>query len=300
EVSLFPSGTVSLVDVVLGDDAGQTPPLAAGRLVAHLRILPLLLGRIEIADIALDRPRIAVEIAADGRTHWSPQPAALARALKPADRIASFTEIRIDNGAITIRDATRDLMENLTKVDLSLAWPSISKTFGAAGTFWWRGEPVDASIAISDFLAALTGDTAGLKLRLSGAPPKLAFEGVMTTQPSFKVDGLLSADAPSLRDALRWTGDTPMPGGGFGRFALKGQVKMVGGAMSLSGVNVEIDGNAAEGVLTYATNGQRTWQGTLAADELDLTPYISTVHLTENAREWDRVPIALEGLTGFE
>ena len=301
DVSLFPSGTVSLGDVVLGEADGKAPPLAADRLIARLRIVPLLMGRIEIASIVLDRPRISVAIAADGRSNWSPLLAALANALKPADRIAAFTEIRIENGAITISDAGHDLTENLTKVDLSLAWPSISRTFGAAGTFWWRNEPVDASVAISDFVAALTGDSSGLKLRLSGTPLTLAFEGVMSDTPSFKVDGTLSAQAASLRDALRWTGDTPVPGGGFGRFTLKGQARMVGSAIALSGVNVELDGNAAEGVLTYAANGLRTWQGTLAAGDLDLTPYVSTVRLTnDNAREWDPMPIGLDGLTGFE
>ncbi len=67
-----------------------------------------------------------------------------------------------------------------------------------------------------------------------------------------------------------------MPGGGFGRFTLKGHATMVESAISLAGVNVELDGNAAEGALSYAANGQRTWQGTLAANDLDLTPYVST------------------------
>jgi len=301
EVSLFPSGTVSLADVVLGEEQGHASPLVAERLIAHLRFLPLLIGRIEIADIALDRPHIAVEIDTDGQSNWSPLLASLARGLTPVGRIVSFSEIRINGGTLTVRDAERDLMESLTGVELSLAWPSISKSFGAVGRFVWRNEPVDASVTISDFLAALSGDTSGLKLRLSGAPLRLAFEGVMSNRPSFKVDGTLSADAVSLRDALRWTGDTPLPGGGFGRFTLKAKANMVGGAMALSGVNLELDGNAAEGVLTYAANGRRTWQGQLAAEALDLTPYVSTIRLlTTNAREWDRMPIGLEGLTGFE
>ena len=301
EVSLFPSGTVSLADVVLGEEQGHASPLVAERLIAHLRFLPLLIGRIEIADIALDRPHIAVEIDTDGQSNWSPLLASLARGLTPVGRIVSFSEIRINGGTLTVRDAERDLMESLTGVELSLAWPSISKSFGAIGRFVWRNEPVDASVTISDFLAALSGDTSGLKLRLSGAPLRLAFEGVMSNRPSFKVDGTLSADAASLRDALRWTGDTPLPGGGFGRFSLKAKANMVGGAMALSGVNLELDGNAAEGVLTYAANGRRTWQGQLAAEALDLTPYVSTIRLlTTNAREWDRMPIGLEGLTGFE
>jgi AsmA protein len=300
EVSLFPSGTVNLVDVALGE-GNKSPPLVAERLVAHLRFLPLLIGRIEIADIALDRPRIALQIDADGVSNWSPLLASLARALKPVGQIVSFSEIRINDGTISVRDAGHDLAENLSDVELSLAWPSISKSFGAVGRFSWRNEPVDASLTVSDFLAALTGDSSGLKLRLSGAPLQLAFEGTMNDRPSFKLDGTLSADAPSLRDAVRWTGDTPLPGGGFGRFTLKARASLVSGAMALSNVNVDLDGNAAEGVLTYAANGRRAWQGTLAADELDLTPYVSTIRLlTTSAREWDRMPLGLEGLTGFE
>ena len=76
---------------------------------------------------------------------------------------------------------------------------------------------------------------------------------------------------------------------------------MSGGTIALSTVNVELDGNAAEGVLTFATDGRQTLQGTLAADELDLTPYISTVRLlTSNERDWNRVPISLDGLSGFD
>jgi len=300
-LSMFPSGLITFSDVVLGDENGQAPPLAAGHLIAHLRLLPLLLGRIEISDIALDQPRIAVEIAPDGRSNWSPLLESLGRALEPVGRTVSFSEIRIHDGSIAVHDAGRDLTERLSNVELSLAWPSITKSFGATGRFVWRDEPVDASVAISDFLAALAGDSSGLKVRLSGAPLRLLFEGVMSNRPSLKVDGTLVADTSSLRDALRWTGDTPLPGGGFGRFTLKAQANMVAGAMSLSGVNLELDGNAAEGVLNYTANGHTAWQGTLAADELDLTPYVSTVRLmASNARDWDRMPIMLEGLTGFE
>ncbi len=300
-LSIFPTGVVTFSDVVLGDEGGQSPPLAAERLIAHLRFFPLLLGRVEIADIALDRPHISLQIDADGRSNWSPLLGALGRALKPVDRTVSFSEIRIHDGTIVVRDGGRDLTERLSAVELSLAWPSISKSFGTTGRFVWRNEPVEASITISDFLAALAGDSSGLKVRLTGAPLRLVFEGVMSNRPNFKVDGALAADTASLRDAVRWTGDTPLPGGGFGRFALKAQANMVGGALSLSGVNLDLDGNAAEGVLTYAANGRTTWQGTLAADALDLTPYISTTRVTAaNARDWDRMPFGLEGLTGFE
>ena len=53
-------------------------------------------------------------------------------------------------------------------------------------------------------------------------------------------------------------------------------------------------------MLTLSTDGHRAVQGTLAADALDLTPYVSGVRLlAANERNWDRLPIALDGLADF-
>ena len=75
----------------------------------------------------------------------------------------------------------------------------------------------------------------------------------------------------------------------------------MGGTISLSSVNVELDGNSVEGVLTFAADGRQTLQGTLAADTLDLTPYVSTVRLlTANERAWNNGRITLDGLAGID
>jgi AsmA protein len=67
--------------------------------------------------------------------------------------------------------------------------------------------------------------------------------------------------------------------------------------ISLANVNVELDGNTAEGVLTLSSGDHRMVQGTLAADTLDLTPYVTGMRLlAANERKWDQLPIALDGL----
>lgn len=298
-VSLFPSGSVSFADVVLGD--AQRPALTAERLTARLRFFPLLIGRVEIADVSLERPIIAVELEPNGQTNWSGLIEALARSqIAGATRVAAFSEMRIDGGTVVVRKAGKTI-ETLNGVEFSLAWPSISKSFGATGRFDWHDEPVDASLTLADFPAALTGNRSGLKLRVAGAPLKAAFEGAISVRPTLKIEGMLAADAASLRAALIWTGQQPLPGGGFGRFSLKAQTNVMGGTIGLSGVNIELDGNAAEGVLTFATDGRQTLQGTLAVDTLDLSPYVSTIRLlTANQREWNSGRITLDGLAGID
>ena len=297
-VSLFPTGAVSFDDVILGDNRTGAPALTAEHVIARLRFFPFLAGRIEIADISLVRPTIAIIFNADHSSNWSGHIETLARTLKPGpDRPASFSEIRITDGTIILRDEAYEIVETLANVEMALAWPSISRSFAATGRFAWHEQPIDATISLTDFVAALQGDRSGLKIRLAGAPFKFAFDGYLSYRPTLKMEGTLAADAASLRDTLRWAGQQPPPGGGFGRFALKAQTNVVGGTIGLSGVNIELDGNAGEGVLTF--DGRQALQGTLAAEGLDLTPYTSAVRLlTSGERGWDSKPIALDGLEG--
>jgi len=299
-VSLFPTGSVSFADVVLGDPA--RPALTAERLTARLRFFPLLIGRVEIADVALERPNISIDLAVNGDSNWTGLIQALARSQGPRGKPpTAFSEMRIDRGTVVLHDRARNVSETLSDVNFSLAWPSISKTFGATGRFVWREQPMDASLTLADFPAALVGRQTGLKLRVAGAPIKAGFEGTISVKPTVKIDGILAADSPSLRDALAWSGHKPLPGGGFGRFAIKAQTHVTGGSIALSGVNVELDGNTAEGVLTFVADGRQTLQGTLASDALDLTPYISTVRLlTANQHEWNAARIGLDGMSGLD
>ncbi|HME29830.1 MAG TPA: AsmA family protein [Pseudolabrys sp.] len=298
-VSLFPTGSVNFADVMLGN--ANRPALTAERLTARLRFFPMLIGRVEIADVSLDHPRIAIDLQPNGRSNWSGLIESLMRSQTTTHRPAAFSEMRIDGGTVVIRDEERQFSETLYGVEFSLAWPSISKSFGATGRFIWHDSPVDASLTLGDFAAALNGSRSGLKLRVSGAPIKAAFEGAISFKPTLKIEGTLAADAASLRSALVWAGQKPLPGGGFGRFAIKARTNVVGGTISLSSVNVELDGNTAEGVLTFAVDGRQTLQGTLAADVLDLTAYISTIRLlTTNERAWNNGPITLDGLAGLD
>ncbi|MFL6834820.1 MAG: AsmA family protein, partial [Xanthobacteraceae bacterium] len=203
-VSLFPAGAVSFDDVMLGANTGA-PALTAEHVVARLRFFPLLIGRIEIADVSLIRPTIAIIFNDDRSSNWSDHIETLARNLKSGpDRPASFSEIRITDGTVILRDEAYKILETISNVEMALAWPSISRSFAATGRFAWHDEPIDATVSLTDFAAALLGERSGLKLRLAGAPLKLAFDGYISHRPTLKMEGTLATYAVSLRDTLRW------------------------------------------------------------------------------------------------
>ena len=300
-VSLFPTGSVRFNDVSLGDNRTGAPALSAEQLVVRLRFLSFLFGRIEIADVTLVRPTIQIAFAPDGSSNWAGHIETLAQAITPSpDAVKSFSEIRISEGTAIIRDEASRIVETLTNIEFALAWPSISRTFAATGQFTWNGQPFDATLSLSDFLAALTGERTGLKVRLTGTPFKFAFDGNMSHRPTLKMEGVLAADTNSLRDTLRWATDRSTSGPGFQRFALKAQTSVAGRNVALSKVNLELDGNSGEGGLTYVADGRQTLQGTLAVEGLNLTPYTSAFRLLNEERSWSRTPLELDALSGID
>ena len=102
-VSLFPSGTVTFHNVVLGEDHRGDPGLVADELTARVRYFPLLAGRIEISGVTLVRPTITVSFLPSGQSNWSGLIEALARALRPdPERTAAFSEIGIQDGTVVV------------------------------------------------------------------------------------------------------------------------------------------------------------------------------------------------------
>jgi AsmA protein len=306
-VSIFPGSAITLRQVGLKGASSRgsgvaDDPLSVEELTANLRLLPLLMRRYEIADVTLQNPRINVKRNADGRSNWSAIIETLARTIKPGvDSPVSFSEIRIKDGVLAYQNDARDIAETVNGIDLSLAWPSISRSFAATGQFNWRNELVDGSLSITDFIAALSGDRSGIKVRVASTPLKFAFDGAIANRTSLLMEGTLSADSPSLRNALRWAGQAPPGSGGLGRFALKARTNVVGESIALTNVNLELDGNTAEGVITYSNNDRQTVQATLAADALDFTPYIDTIRLVASgARDWNRQLFDLRGLTAAD
>ena len=197
DVSVFPGSYVSFHDVGLKGGNTAEPALQVEVLTANLRLLPLLLRRFEIADVMMLRPHIRVVRDGNGESNWTPFVETIARTMKPgAENQLSFSEIRIQDGVLNYEDATNHVSEILGDIDLSLAWPSISRSFAATGQFDWRGERVDGSISASDFVAMLSGDRSGLKARLAADGRRATCSSARRSSPGVVQQRTSSAKAP--------------------------------------------------------------------------------------------------------
>jgi len=299
DVSVFPSARVVLHGVALKGNADGDVPLSTDQLQARLSLVGLIAGQTRVTDVALRAPRIHLTVDKGGHSNWAPIIQTFARAVKPAaSRDVWFSDVRISDGTLAYRDARNDTNETAGGIDLAISLPSSSRTFSMRGQSTWHNEQLEGSFTIADFLAAVDGDKSGLKVKLSGSPLKLSFDGSMTNRSSLLLDGTLTADTSSLRSLTRWAGHE-LPGvNGFGPFSLKARANLVGNSVALTNVTTSLDGNAAEGVLTFnGSTGQQTLQGTLAADTLDLTPYLGTIRLLAGAHEWNRQAFDLRALS---
>jgi AsmA protein len=281
KVAAWPQPVAVLEDVAFGD--GEPATLTAPTVTASLRLLPLLLGRVEIGELVLEHPQIV----------WNVTRGPLA----PGGLDRSSLDLSIVDGRIDIVGSS-GLIERLEDVSGEVEHGFSSVTL--SGTFRLREEQVDATLVLGDTAALSRGARAPVRLQLTAPAANVAFDGHVQAGRSLQFDGALAGDGPSLRTALAWFDVEPAMRGGLGKFALSGHIAVSGGQFALSQASLELDGNRAEGGLTVRVeNGRPTFQGTLAATALTLDPYLNALPV-QRAGAWLSEPFDLTALAAID
>jgi AsmA protein len=290
--TLLPRPGIRLDGVRFG---GAEPSVfSAGSLAATIRLLPLLFGRVEIASLVFERPRLLVEIGDDGMR-------LVGLPLRLSDNSAESARpnIRIVDGIAELR-GSGGRSESLSALECSLAWRGTD--LAAKGSFQWRNIPVTATLLIADPNGLAGGGRSPLRLRAEAEPLRVSFEGGLAFRKGLQAEGVLAAESNSLRAALAWGGIEPPTKGGFGPFSLKAQAALTPAGLALSGLSLELDGNRAQGGLTLTREGGRPLaQGTLASETADFSPYARGFSMRgSDGRDWNAAPLDVKALAGFD
>ncbi len=292
--SILPRPSVRFDDIHF--DGSERTDLSAGSLRATISLLPLLFGKIEVASLVFEQPRLNIEIGPDGTTVLGLPPRAPALTVQSPD----LPQISILNGTIALHFEGSERIEIFSSVNALLDLSRSALT--TSGSFLWRKRPTTASLFIADPSASEKGVRSDIRLKLKSESLRIGFEGGLAFRNGIQADGVLSIDSENLHAAFAALTLEPPTRGGFGPFSMKAQAQLTPTALALSGLTAKLDGNLAEGALTLAIGTARpTLQGTLASEIADFTPYASGFSATvPGSRDWSSELLDISGLTSFD
>lgn len=290
EISVFPYLTLRLRDVTVGNPPGITgdPLISMDELMGQIDITTLLAGRLEVTEFRLVNPRIRLRVEPDGRFNWNMRQGSIGTQAAKRDAEVPTTEtappsprqdIRlgrfvVENGTIVFDNARTQTNETLSDVDIDFAWPTTNAAIAGTGGFTWHGEAVEFNGSISRPFQMMTGGASPVRFAFASPPLKINFTGNASRLDRMQIDGAVTIATPSVRRVFEWVGRPLGDGSVLGAGSITAQMNWAGSSASFADATIDLDGNSAEGALTFAmTDGMPDVRGTLAFRTLDLTAY---------------------------
>ena len=296
EIGFFPL-RVTLNDVEVGGPPGMEDAgiVSMDSLTGRIRLLPLIIGRVEVDSFTMVRPRIHLVRAEDGRRNWEFDSGAAALQLAFSGDVP-LGEFRVEGGSVLYQDRKAGGEERLDSVDLTLEWTSVRNPIAIEGSGIWRGEQVRFSAGATAPFAYLNGSTTPFEARIDAAPIGIVLGGEASDYPRLQLASALRLTTPSLRGFASWLGSPLGSGSTFGATSLFGTALLRDNVLSVADAEVTLDGNRATGALKIAAGPTPDFSGTLAFGALDLSPYFFGLsEALALGPDWRRVPLPTGG-----
>lgn len=301
EIDFFPRLTVTLNDVRVGGPAGMQGAeiVSMERLTGEVRLLPLIIGRVEIGSFSLLRPTFTLVSDEKGERNWvfDSGAAALQLAFSGDVPLGRFV---VEDGRVVYESRGRKVSERLDSMNLDVAWPSVRQPLTILGSGLWRGEEIKLSGTAAAPFDFLNGDTTPLESHFDSAPVVVSFDGTASGVDSPRLEGALSANAPSLRRFAAWLGASVDEGTTLGPASLSGAATFGGNMLAVEGAALTLDGNSASGAVSVLLAERPEITGTLDFPALDLTPYFANFSSAlAGADDWRKVGADSDWLGGL-
>ena len=251
-LSLLPRPRVKLDDLAMVDANGALVVEAAS-MSGDIRLLPLLAGRLEVAEIALTEPHIVIDV---DRAPLTTAGAAVRAAEAPqngaeADKTTSarLGVLALMNGTITLRRGG-EAIATAERINARLDWRTVGAPAALTADLDWRGKRQQFVLWISQPVALLRGGLSPVTLEARNADTTLTMTGKGNIAVKPRFDGHLQLATTAAADLA-------------GSFGLKVGLPAVMDNTSLDGDLVVTPSSVAITNLRLVT-GEETFEGTLA------------------------------------
>lgn len=292
QISFWPHPVLTLRNVTFeGGDAAAPELLAkADAISAGFDILAALRGTPIFYDFHLVNPVFKVERRMDGTFNWR-------RAGWMADAIADASgkipsparntpigDIEIINGTLELTDRVTASAHRVTAITGAVQWRTPTARLNASLSAVMNGQPVQWSITCDEPLMLLSGQNGTLQTAFNSAPLTFSFDGNGNISNHPFAIGQLQLKARSASALEAWFNGDPLPPASTGAIAVNTSMTMSAQAWKMDNLSLSLDDSNATGVLGIAWNSTRgpRIDGTLAFDQLDLAPLVSSVQTAQS------------------
>lgn len=265
-ITLWPEGEVALDNVVVPGPAPAHAPFAAiGTLRLKANAWPLLLGRLEIQSIILDKPVIDLNVDREGNLNF------LDTATKDASGETRRLPLFIRDGVVRFRDDRTGASFEATDADLTVGMPG--KPLDVKGYLTWK----ERRIEITTYVRAperLATDGSPADLTIEAPELVAAFSGRAVLKNGLSLAGQIEAKTPSLDRLAAWSGFALEGVGGFADMTLTAALDLSGLNLQVKDARIGLNGMQGEGEVSLMLGGPKPKVGAkVKLDRLNLNPY---------------------------
>lgn len=286
-VSFFPVLGLRARDATMANVEGGRAPafITADEIDIGVELGPLFNRRIEVRRLVLQRPRIALEVDAQGRPNWLLGPRAPAPGTPPPTTPqqppafdlddTALRSIRINDGEVVFFDARRGSGWVVGEADISTAITKLDEPMQVEGAVRYNDRPLAFTAEITNPIAAARGQVTPLRFSIESELLNANFQG-RTLASSGELSGIVRASGPSLRQLAAWSGSPIQGGVGFEQFAVSGRLAIGNGRYDFTNAGFAIDLVRGRGDFQLSErNGKPYVSGQLQLFDFDLNPYLT-------------------------
>ncbi len=285
-LSILPRLSVEAWDVsAAADDAKDTPVMFdIPHLLAEVDTLGVVLSRIHIRALHMERPVVRLSIDRAGRPSWRPPvPAARPDAVRPDHdwgiwRELQIGSVKISDGRLVFDDRRTGQRIVAEKVGLSSSNP-VNTQDGPGlligGGAIINGERFAMKFETGQASKFISGDRLPVVIDIVGAPLAFRFQGGAALRQFFVSEGTAELKIADLAHVDAWLGGVfaaPVDG----PLKASAHLSANGPRLSLEGINIEAGTARAKGELRLQRDGagNRIINGDIQTNVLDLTPWV--------------------------
>lgn len=284
-VSYWPVLGLKAQDVTLANVEGGRAPafIAADEIDIGVELRPLLDRQVNVRRLVFQRPRVALEVDAEGQPNWLLRPAPSTAPPPttpppegPVDvQRTSLRSVRINDGEVSFFDARQGAGWVAGEVDITTALTSLDEPMRAEGSVLYNDREVEIDARIARPGAAVRGELTQLVLNIESELLTAEFRG-QTVATSGELAGTVRASGPSLRQLAAWSGTPLQNAVGLEQFAVTGRLTVGGGAYTFSNAGFAVDQVRGRGDFVLSELRDKPYlSGRLELFDFDLNPYIS-------------------------